>query len=107
MTVIIEIHAAAPLKPAVGEPCNGCGVCCAAEPCPVGVFVLLQFRGRCRALLWQPEPGRYVCGMVVRPAEYLRWLPARLGPWAGRLFARRIAAGRGCDTDQEIEDHLS
>jgi len=41
--------------------------------------------------------------MVVRPSSYLRWLPASLNPWAGRLFARRIAAGLGCDADMEAE----
>jgi len=102
--VIIEIHAAAPAKPALGQPCNGCGVCCVVEPCPVGVFVLLQFKGRCRALLWQAERGRYACGMVLRPSGYLRWLPAALDSWAGRLFARRIAAGVGCDADYATED---
>lgn len=67
------------------------------------MFVLFQLKGRCPALLWQPERSRYVCGMVVKPADYLRWLPAALGPWAGRVFARRIAAGLGCDADLEVE----
>ncbi|MDD5177118.1 MAG: hypothetical protein PHQ05_11925 [Sterolibacterium sp.] len=98
----IILHAAAPAKPAVGESCNGCGICCAAEPCPVGMLLLLQFRGRCRALSWQAEHRRYVCGMVTRPAAYLRWLPAGLGSWAGRRLARRIAVGQGCDADIEV-----
>lgn len=67
------------------------------------MFVLFQLKGRCPALLWQPERDRYACGMVVRPADYLRWLPKRLGPWAGRVFARRIAVGSGCDADVEPE----
>jgi hypothetical protein len=67
---------------------------------------LFQFKGRCRALLWQPEGSRYVCGMVVRPSDYLRWLPAALNAPAGRLFARRIAAGSGCDADFEPDDRL-
>lgn len=98
----IALHAAAPAKPAVGEPCNGCGVCCAVGPCPVGLFALRQFRGACRALLWQAEQSRYVCGMVVRPSDYLRWLPVRLDAGAGRLAARSIAAGLGCDADIEV-----
>lgn len=101
--MIIEIHAAAPPKPALGETCNGCGVCCAVEPCPVGVFVLFQSKGPCRALLWQPEQRRYACGMVVRPSDHLRWLPVALDAWAGRLFARKIAAGSGCDADYETD----
>jgi len=36
---VILIHPEAPAKPPLGAPCNGCGVCCLAEPCPVGVLV--------------------------------------------------------------------
>ena len=36
---VIAIHPAAPPKPAWGEPCNGCGVCYAWQPCPLGVLV--------------------------------------------------------------------
>ncbi|MFA7268092.1 MAG: hypothetical protein WC073_01985 [Sterolibacterium sp.] len=100
----IAIHAAAPAKPAVGAPCNGCGVCCASEPCPLGMVVLCQFKGACRALLWQAERCRYVCGLVDRPADYLSWLPDKLSGWAGRLAARRIAAGQGCDASIEVVD---
>jgi len=103
---IIKIHAAAPAKPALGQPCNGCGVCCSVEPCPLGMVVLRQWRGACHALLWQPQSARYVCGLVQQPAAYLRWLPARLVAWAGRLAARRIAAGQGCDAAIEVEQHL-
>ncbi|MBI5920253.1 MAG: hypothetical protein HY847_01240 [Betaproteobacteria bacterium] len=95
----ILIHAAAPVKPALGAACNGCGICCATEPCPVSMVALLQFKGVCRALLWQAEEQRYVCGMVVRPSDYVGWLPTRFDAWAGRLAARRIAAGQGCDAD--------
>lgn len=68
------------------------------------MFALFQFKGRCRALLWQPADCRYACGMVLRPSDYLRWLPAALNARAGRLFARRIAAGCGCDADFEPDD---
>ena len=36
---LIRIHADAPAKPPVGAPCNGCGVCCLLEPCPLGVLL--------------------------------------------------------------------
>jgi len=98
----ILIHAKAPPKPALGEACNGCGICCATEPCPVSMVALLQFKGACRGLMWQEKESRYACGMVVQPAAYLRWLPARLENWAGRLAAKRIAAGQGCDAAIEV-----
>ena len=46
---------------------------------------------------------RYVCGMITRPADFLRWLPARWEAAAGRRFARWVAAGSGCDSDIEPE----
>ena len=36
---VIYLHPAAPAKPAVGAACNGCGVCCAWQPCPLGMLV--------------------------------------------------------------------
>ena len=36
---VVWLHAEAPPKPAEGAPCNGCGLCCLAEPCPLGVLV--------------------------------------------------------------------
>lgn len=98
---VIRIHAEAPPKPAPGEPCNGCGVCCAAETCPPARWALLQWRGSCRALLW--DGSRYVCGLVRRPDDYLPWLPRYWRAVAGRFFARRIAAGAGCDSDAEVD----
>jgi len=100
----ILLHAQAPAKPASGSPCTGCGACCALEPCPLAHLFLLQFRGRCRALLWQDDASRYSCGMVAAPGRFLPWLPAILRPWASRRFIRRIAAGSGCDADIEVDD---
>jgi hypothetical protein len=100
----IELHPLFPPKPDFGARCNGCGVCCAAEPCPVAYVFLLQFRGKCRALLWQDDAGRYVCGMVVSPDRYVALIPQRWRAGFGRFFASRIAAGTGCDFAAEIED---
>jgi hypothetical protein len=97
MIQTLILHADAPPKPAAGEPCNGCGICCAAERCPVAWLFLPLGGGACGALEWDGAAGRYRCGMVVHPANYLGWLPR---PWemrAGRWFASRIAAGSGCD----------
>jgi hypothetical protein len=66
--------------------------------------LLLQHReGRCPALLWQEKDQRYGCGLVIRPVDYLPWLPQALIGLT-RLFAKRwIAAGIGCDCDAEPE----
>ena len=101
MTIVI--HARAPAKPNLGASCNGCGACCALEPCPMARLFLLQFRGRCRALTWNDAQSRYACGLVTAPASTLSWLPVLLEASASRFFARGIAAGRGCDADIEIE----
>ena len=98
----ITLHAAAPNKPAVGAPCNGCGVCCAVSPCPLSRALLGHRQGACPALLWQEDRHRYVCGLAVAPAAHLRWLPRWLVPAARRLALRWIAASRGCDCDDEV-----
>lgn len=98
----IAIHRTAPPKPARDAACNGCGVCCAALPCPVSRLLLGHRRGTCPALYWQEDAGRYACGMVLTPESYLHWLPARCSAFAGRRFRRWIAAGSGCDADIEI-----
>lgn len=100
----IELHPLSPPKPDYGACCNGCGMCCAAEPCPVAMIFLLQFRGKCRALLWQEETGRYVCGMAVCPDRYVRIIPQRWRERFRRFFASRIAAGTGCDFAAEVLD---
>lgn len=100
---IIHIRPEAPAKPALGEPCNGCGVCCLLEPCPVGVLVSRRRRGACTALLWSDEQARYRCGMVVAPRRFMPWLPALLQPLAARWARRLISAGKGCDAALQIQ----
>lgn len=97
----IWLHLEAPAKPAAGQPCNGCGVCCAAEPCPVARVFLAQTHGACRALVWVRAERQYRCGMLLQPSDYLRYLPRRWQPWFRRLIARWIAAGTVCDSDAE------
>lgn len=99
---VIMIEPAAPPKPPLGAPCNGCGVCCLAEPCPVGIVVSRRRHGACAALRWSAEDRRYVCGMLVAPRGARRGRIARLLERPLRaLIARWIAAGRGCDSDLE------
>lgn len=103
-TQIIHLHQEAPAKPPVGAPCNGCGVCCAAETCPAGRIRFLRQRGPCPALEWHGT--RYQCGLLLHPDRYFRFLnivPAFMTRWTERAFRRWIAAGAGCDSSAEPE----
>ncbi len=99
---IIHIHPDAPRKPAVGLPCNGCGVCCLDEPCPVGIVVSRRLTGPCQALEWHPTDKHYRCAMAENPQVHLPWLPTRAVPWARRMVLRWIAAAKGCDSTLEV-----
>ena len=101
----IHIHLDAPPQPAWGDACNGCGVCCAAEPCPVGVLVSGRRQGACKALLWNDAESRYRCGVVSEPQRFVA--PRWIAPYAARFALRMIAAGKGCDCDLEVESGRS
>ena len=45
----------------------------------------------------------FVCGLLIRPAHYLKCLPNRGEVLASRLFARWISAGRGCDCSVDAQ----
>ena len=106
---VIQIHPQAPDKPAWGDVCNGCGVCCLAAPCPLGMLVSRRRQGACVALQWQEAGGLYRCGMISAPQQVLRALP---GPWrfmaswmaspVAWLARRWVATGIGCDSTLEV-----
>ena len=96
---LVTLPPDAPDKPALGSPCNGCGVCCAAELCPLGRVIFRKSRGPCPALTWRTAEQRHDCGLVVAPKKHLPRLPRRLEPLFVRLARRWIAAGIGCDSD--------
>lgn len=96
----------APAKAPYGTPCNGCGLCCMAEPCPFGRALFGKKSGRCPALEWLAEHGRYACGLVVSPERYA---PAdRLERFGSRALSEAAAftvgAGIGCDSQVEGEN---
>lgn len=98
MQNIIHIHAEAPVKPGVGQPCNGCGVCCLAEPCPVGMLVSRRRHGACKALRWVSSESRYRCGLLMgRPGRGVR-------RWRSWWVRRVISAGSGCDATLVLEE---
>ena len=112
-TQIIHIEPLAPAKPALGAPCNGCGVCCLAEPCPLGMLLSRKRAGACMALRWSAAAQQYRCGAMVASKEVLvaalpvalRWTASAWVPVAaqvlGRLARRWVAAGIGCDSTLE------
>jgi hypothetical protein len=106
---VIHIHVQAATKPAMGAPCNGCGLCCLAEPCPLGVLLSRSRRGPCKALQWGEVDAQYRCGALgsvvsLQPGSGwapLRWVQAGLNRLRRRVVLRWIAAGAGCDCDLE------
>lgn len=100
---VIHIHPAAPSKPALGEPCNGCGVCCLAEPCPLGQVISRKRKGACEALRWDATLALYRCGVLSDTVGVLgpRWRWA--APMLRGLARRWIAAGVGCDAAMAVE----
>jgi len=103
MNKTVWIHVDAPAKPALGETCNGCGVCCLAEPCPVGMLLSRRRHGACVALRWDDAGRRYLCGVVAQPESLLRWLPHFAARLVGRMARRFISAGSGCDASIDVQ----
>lgn len=109
---VIPIEPLAPPKPAPGQTCNGCGLCCLYQPCPLGIALTGARRGPCAALRWDGSLQRYQCGAMVASREVLtNAAPRWMRPWVQacapllRPLARRwIAAGIGCDSTIETED---
>lgn len=101
----IRIERAAPPKPALGAPCNGCGQCCLAEPCPLGILASRRRHGECAALEWEPAQAQYRCGLLRAPLAHLLGRkhkdPSLLDRPLRALARRWIAAGSGCDAALE------
>lgn len=78
-----------PVLPWPGEekPCNGCGLCCAAEPCSIAVEAGADGPGPCPFLT--AHDGRWWCALVECEAR------AGLPP----LIADALAIGTACDSD--------
>lgn len=98
-------------KPLIGEPCNGCGLCCKLFVCMNGAFVqkLVSHLGEtipgpCPALM-QKNDGSYGCGIISNPKKYLKNRPYPADVLS-RNFAHLIGAGRGCDElyENDTED---
>jgi hypothetical protein len=95
---IVPVHRHAPAQPAIGAPCNGCGVCCLAEPCPLGMLVSGRRSGACAAVFFDAAESRYRCRMLTDPRAHWPWLPQPMAGAVRRLAHRWIAAATGCDS---------
>lgn len=77
----------APEKPRWGEPCNGCGYCCAVELCKIAQFVHGEDHpAPCPEMTF--HDGRFWCGIIEKTDGAMRdFMVAYLG------------IGKGCDAD--------
>lgn len=98
MTKLSLVRLAGP-KPALGEPCNGCGGCCLAVVCPAGSAILglpEEAPGPCPAL--ERQEARFVCGLVANPCSYAPVATAIYGaPAMSEAALLLISSGVGCD----------
>ncbi len=86
----------------MGEPCNGCGVCCLIQVCRNGSYVLKLVQnlgeyvpGPCPAIIRAPD-GKITCGIVAYPNRYLK--KSQYPPHIlSKYFAHLIGSGTGCD----------
>lgn len=109
---VIHIRSLAPRKPAYGANCNGCGLCCLAAPCPLGMLLSRRTQGACAALAWDEPLGLYRCGALSQPRQvlhqalprWLRFLAVPLSKGLAGLGRRCIAAGRGCDSQLDVQE---
>lgn len=109
--IVVHIEPQAAPKPVPGAPCNGCGICCLSEPCPLGILLSRRRHGACVALRWDAEACQYRCGCLTDATAVLQqalpsalqWLTPFGRVLLARLGRRWIAAGIGCDSTLEVQ----
>lgn len=88
----------APEYPGYGSPCNGCGFCCAAEPCQIARDFAGFTEGPCPAMEFEGE--RFVCGIVKAPSRYIG-TPEFGDAFLGEMIAKALGIGKGCDSEKD------
>lgn len=89
-------------KPLIGEPCNGCGICCHIQLCNTGAFLLKKsktfgqkiVKGKCPALLSNKD-GSFSCGFIVSPKRFMK--SKYSSEVISRTVAQLVGSGNGCD----------
>lgn len=97
MISLLQHPSTAPEKPRMGEPCNGCGYCCAAETCQLAQLLMGDPPAPCPAMEF--DAGRFWCGLVRNPDKYLVHPFIGLGTRVAPLAMESLGVGRGCDAD--------
>jgi hypothetical protein len=83
-------------KPAHGEPCTRCGLCCIATLCPLARTVFGERDGPCPALSF--VEGGSTCGLVAEPIKFARVVAMRSGvETASQAALHLIGSALGCD----------
>lgn len=89
-------------KPPFLAPCNRCGQCCKAGPCPLAVdFLDALFGEQCPALEIETD-GRTSCGLVKRPLHYINPQLAaeaeKINNWTNipAMISEVLGFGQGC-----------
>ena len=105
-------------KPTEGSACNGCGYCCAVQPCGLAQEYLGAGDSGARPALEVGNGGKGVsCGMVQRPyyyialragrTDYAQHLERELQTQSERelasVFAASLGVGMGCDSTDTLE----
>lgn len=90
----------APAKPPYGSQCNGCGACCRAQICGIGLIALG---------IKDAFDDDFVCG----PCPFMRHdgekfrcslVETESADSAEPLIARTLGIGRGCDAGESWDD---
>ena len=69
MSATLSTARGPPRKPPEGDACNGCGLCCAVQLCPIVIELLPDAQAPCPAMEFSGE--RFWCGLIRRPSRYL------------------------------------
>lgn len=87
-----------PMKPPYGSPCNGCGACCRAQICGIGLIAM----GVKDCFDGDFVPGP--CQFMRHDGEKFRCAVVEAEIVAGvePVVARMLGIGRGCDSSGEV-----
>jgi len=90
-------------KPAFGDPCNSCGLCCLSGQCPISLGAFGE-QAVCPAL--RPDGEQMRCGLMLEPAVYLGTPAWSDGPLR-EAIKLMLASGVGCDAGRDFDEAAS